>query len=57
MPSRLQLPLVALHDARDVKLLPILHEIGKEDTRGSKLPLGGLKSPSPVDGESFAHYF
>jgi len=47
--------LAVLDDARDVKLLLIFHEIGEEDTRSSKLLLGGLKSPSHVDDESFAH--
>jgi hypothetical protein len=34
---------------RDVKLLPILHEIGEENTTRSKLPFKGLKSLPPVD--------
>jgi hypothetical protein len=42
---------VRLDDAKDVKLPPIFHEIGKEDTRGSKLPFGGLKFPPPIDAK------
>jgi hypothetical protein len=47
------LPLVGLDNARDVKLPAILHEIGKKDTRGSKLPFRAFKSPPPVDIKDF----
>ncbi len=54
---KVTIALATFNNARDVKLLPILHEISEEDTRGSKLLLGGLRSRSPIDDESFAHYF
>jgi hypothetical protein len=47
------LSLVGLDDVRDVKLLTIVHEIGEQDTRGSKLPFRGFKSPPPIDIKDF----
>jgi hypothetical protein len=47
------LSFIGLDDARDVKLLAIVHEIGEQDTRGSKLPFRGFKSPPPIDVKDF----
>jgi hypothetical protein len=38
---------------RDVKLPTIFHEIGKEDTRGSKFPFRAFKFPPLVDIQDF----
>ncbi len=47
------MPFIRFDNAKDVKLPPILHEIGEEDIRGSKLPFKGFKSCLLVDARDF----